>query len=59
MSTLPHRGTKRDDVRPGLRITNFRKRVVVAFTVSPTTVAVLGLFYGGQDYESFLHEDPD
>lgn len=26
LNTFPHRGTKRDDVRPGLRITNYKKR---------------------------------
>lgn len=24
--TFPHRGTRRDDIRPGLRITNYKKR---------------------------------
>lgn len=30
LRTFPHRGTKRDDVRPGLRVTNYRKRAVIA-----------------------------
>lgn len=30
MQFFPHRGTRRDDVRPGLRITNYKKRVVIA-----------------------------
>lgn len=28
LSILPQRGTQRDDVRPGLRITNYKKRTV-------------------------------
>jgi plasmid stabilization system protein ParE len=33
LSTFPERGNKRDDVRPNLRVTHYRKRVVVAFVV--------------------------
>jgi toxin ParE1/3/4 len=31
LHTLPHRGIQRDDIRPGLRITSWRERVVIAF----------------------------
>ncbi|PIQ54161.1 MAG: hypothetical protein COW02_05480 [Comamonadaceae bacterium CG12_big_fil_rev_8_21_14_0_65_59_15] len=33
LSISPHRGSRRDDVRPGLRVTNYKKRAVIAFTV--------------------------
>lgn len=56
LETFPHRGTMRDDIRPGLRITNFRKRAVIAFMVDEDAVSILGIFYGGQDYESLLEE---
>lgn len=56
---FPHRGTKRDDVRPGLRITHYRKRTVIAFAVDDEHVSILGVFYGGQDYESVLSEAED
>ncbi len=56
---FPHRGTQRDDVRPGLRITNYRKRVVIAFVVQEQQVAILGVFYGGQDYETVLQDADD
>lgn len=29
LSTFPRRGNKRDDVRPGLGVTHYRKRVVI------------------------------
>lgn len=58
LSTFPHRGVQRDDVRPGLRITNHRKRVVIAFDVAADVVSIIGVFYGGQDYEAILHDDP-
>ena len=55
---FPHRGTLRDDLRPGLRITHFRKRVAIAITVDDAdqTVTVLGIFAGGQDYEAVLSD---
>jgi plasmid stabilization system protein ParE len=50
----PHRGTRRDDIRPGLRITNYKRRAVIAFEVDEDRVSIIGVFYGGQDHESFL-----
>lgn len=52
----PERGNKRDDLRPGLRITNYKGRVVVAFTVESDLVAIIGVFAGGQDYETILDD---
>ena len=55
--TSPRRGTRRDDIRPGLRTIGFRRRVTVAFAVDDDTVTILGIFYGGRDYASaFRHE---
>lgn len=54
---FPHRGTLRDDVRPGLRLTNFKKRTIIAFDVDDEQVSIMGIFYGGQDYETFLQND--
>lgn len=59
LRTFPHRGTMRDDVRPGLRITNYKGRVVIAFDVEGERVSIIGVFYGGQDYESILQDDLD
>jgi toxin ParE1/3/4 len=57
LRTLPHRGTCRDDIRPGLRITSYRKRAVIAFSVDYESVSIIGVFYGGQDYETALQLD--
>lgn len=59
--TFPLRGVARDDVRPGLRITNDKKRTVIAFFVDMDAgnISIVGLFYGGQDYETLLQEDTD
>lgn len=59
LHTFPHRGTMRDDVRPGLRITNYRKRAVIAFDVDAEQVSIIGVFYGGQDYETVLQDNFD
>ena len=54
---FPLRGTQRDDVRPGLRITNYKKRTVIAFDVDAARVSIIGIFYGGQDYETILRDE--
>lgn len=56
MHTYPHRGLRRDDIRPGLRITNYKRRTIIAFAVDDTAklVTVFGIFYGGQNYETAL-----
>ena len=57
LCAFPHRGTRRDDVRPGLRITNYKERAVIAFDVDAEQVSIIGVFYGGQDYETILQDD--
>ena len=49
---------RRDDLLPRLRITNYRGNAVVAFVVNETakTVGIVGVFYGGQNYEANLQE---
>jgi len=49
MDSFPLRGAKRDDIRPGLRITNYKGRTAIAFDVGSEQVSVIGVFYGGQD----------
>ncbi len=61
LASFAHRGTRRDDIRPGLRITNYKRSAVIAFEVneSSNTVVVLGVYYGGRDYESALGSDDE
>ncbi len=56
LAAFPHRGTARDDIRSGLRTIGFRRRVVIAFAVLDQTVAIIGVFYGGRDYEAVLSD---
>lgn len=57
LDEMPLQGRLRDDLRPGLRTLGFRRRVLIAYSVEDTTVTVLGIFHGGQDYETLLRED--
>lgn len=59
LQTFPHRGNKLDQLRPGLRITHYNKRTVIAFDVDADNVSIIGLFYGGQNYEAILKEAVD
>ena len=56
-SIFPNRGTQRDDLRHGLRIVGFRRRGVIAIAVKTNRVFIIGVFYGGQDYEAALLPD--
>ena len=46
------RGHVRSDVRPGLRIMGFERRLTVAFTVEEETVTVLRVFTAGRNWET-------
>ena len=48
------RGRARDDIRPGLRIIGFERRITIAFVVDPERVVILRLFYAGRDWENLL-----
>jgi plasmid stabilization system protein ParE len=56
IATFPDRGTLRDDIRPGLRTTAFRGRVVIAYATIDDAVVILAIYYGGRDYETLLTE---
>ncbi len=53
---FPLRGVAREDIRPGLRLTHHKGRTVIAYAVDEVSqrVAIVGVFYGGQDHEDAL-----
>jgi len=59
LQTFPHRGTCRDDIRQGLRVSNYKNRVAIAFNVDVERVSILGVYYGGQNYEAAFQSDVD
>jgi toxin ParE1/3/4 len=48
--TLPERGARRDDLRPGLRTVGFRRRATILFEVERATrqVVIHGIYFGGR-----------
>lgn len=35
-------------------MTHFKKKTMIAYSITDETVAVIGIFYGGQDYGALL-----
>lgn len=58
LETFPLRGTPRDDLRPGIRTITCRRRTVIAYLVEGEIVLIIGLFYGGRDYEAAFRDPP-
>jgi toxin ParE1/3/4 len=52
LSLGSERGHLRSDIRPGLRITGFERRLTIAFTVEEETVTVLRVFTAGRNWET-------
>jgi plasmid stabilization system protein ParE len=58
LANFPNRGAPRSDLREGLRTTNYKGRTVIAYAVDDVArqITIIGVFYGGQDFEATLHE---
>lgn len=54
LATFPNRGTKRDDLAPGLRTIAFERRVTIAYRALKTRVQIVTISYAGRDFESEL-----
>ncbi|WP_428029313.1 type II toxin-antitoxin system RelE/ParE family toxin [Ancylobacter sp.] len=48
---FPTRGVCRDDIRPGLRIVGFERRVTMAFHIESERVVFDRILYGGRSLE--------
>lgn len=61
LAIFPLRGRRRDDLMLGMHTTHYRGSVVIAYLVDADAevVSIIGIFYGGQDYEALLREDFD
>lgn len=57
LATFPRQGVSRDDIRPGLRVISYRRRVVIAYAELNDRVSIIGVFYGGRDFETALQEE--
>ena len=54
---FPQRGTRRDDLSPGLRIIGFERRVALVFKIVDDTIQIVRVFYGGRDLAALLNEN--
>ncbi len=52
LSIGSERGHLRSDIRPGLRIVGFERRLTIAFVVQEETVLVLRVFTAGRNWET-------
>ena len=50
------RGTMRNDIRPGLRLIGFERRITIAFHVTDEFVVIDRILYGGRDLPAALAE---
>ena len=57
LAEFPERGTPREDLLSALRTIAFRRRVTIAYRVDTEVVTILGIFYGGQDFEAVFSDD--
>jgi toxin ParE1/3/4 len=55
----PERGTRRDDLRPGLRTVGYRRRATILFEVDRGLkhVIIHGVYYGGRSLEGTADND--
>jgi toxin ParE1/3/4 len=54
---FPHRGARRDDLRPGLRVTGFERRITIAFHVMPELIVIDRILYAGRDLQGLFQTE--
>ena len=59
LETFPARGTKRDDIRPGLRTMGFERRATIVFRITGRAVLIVRIFHGGQDFARALRGEAE
>jgi len=58
---FPRRDIGRDDLMPQPRITNYHSNMLIAFPVGVEVraISIIGVFYGGKDYEATPRKPSD
>jgi len=56
---MPERGTKRDDLRRGLRTVGFRRRATILFEIEHAArrVVIYGIYYAGRSFAGLESDD--
>jgi toxin ParE1/3/4 len=57
LGDFAERGTRRDDLQSGLRVTGFERRVAIAFHVGTKRVIIDRVLYGGRDLRRAFPEE--
>ena len=58
LADFPVRGSRRDEVRPGLRTFGFERRATIAFHIAEDRVIIDRILYGGRDLSgAFVRDD--
>jgi toxin ParE1/3/4 len=53
---IPHIGTARNDILPGLRIVPFERSAVILYMLEANRIRITNIFYGGRDYEALMRK---
>jgi len=56
LSEMPRAGRTRDDLRIGLRLVAFERRVVIAYALREDRLDILRVLYRGRDVDALLSE---
>ena len=54
---FPKRGTRRDDIRKGLRTIGFEHRATIIFQVRSSEVLIVRILHGGRDFDALFRSD--
>jgi len=46
---FPERGTLRNEIRQGLRVVGYKRKIAIAFRVKDGTVSIMRILYNGQN----------
>lgn len=49
LETFPHRGRRRDDLRPGLRLLGYHRQATIAFRIEIEQITILRIYAAGRD----------
>jgi toxin ParE1/3/4 len=59
LDLFPERGTRRDDLFPGLRVIGLRRQATIAFTVEKDRVVIQGVLGRGRDLDRAFRKKSD
>lgn len=57
--TFPERGTRRDEIWPGLRLLGYRRQVTIAIEVTAAEVRIVRVLGRGLDVEAILRGEDE